>query len=289
MKYAVKYRKDFRHINEVDELIFDYNESDEFVDFITKLKPEQRVTIRLSYDYDVEKSIPFLSLVKQKHNNMMVQIQFSGIAEEADKLRFADIPFMFTNYCRTCDEIKVFKEFGTEEVYVVEDLGFNIKKLQYFREDGLKIRLIPDIAQGIPSVNKYVEGITKFWIRPEDINLYEKYVDTMELMRMDDRLSITYELYKQEYWKGQLNLLIMDADDLDIESGRLDPRFGLHRLTCGRRCSYGECGLCKEFAKLARDFEVAKIEVTRERKKPEISKEEKEEILSKVKGAEDES
>ena len=89
-----------------------------------------------------EKNIPFFSLVKQKHSNMMIQIQFSGIAEEADKLRFADIPFMFTNYCRTYDEIKVFKEFGAEEVYVVEDLGFNIKKLQCFRKDGLKIRLI---------------------------------------------------------------------------------------------------------------------------------------------------
>ena len=159
------------------------------------------------------------------------------------------------------------KELGAKEVYITEALGFKLTDLQGLRKAGLKLRVIPDIVQRLAGTKKVVPAILGFWIRPEDLFVYEKYVDTVEFFCRNDRLSVVYKIYRDGVWEGKLSDIIQDAEDLDICSNRLGGAFAISRLNCGKKCLFDErkCQLCLQQQIFAQKLEKAKITIERAR------------------------
>ena len=254
MNFAVNYRKDFRYFDTVDEVIFKYTGSESIVDVLPTLVTEdQKAVLDISTIEDVNTIIPFLNILKTKHSNFIVKINFIDQKDFIEVLEENDIDFFFMNYCTYIDSVYTMKELGAKEVYITENLGFQLQDLQGLRKAGLKLRVIPDIVQRAGGTKPIIPAILGFWIRPEDLKIYEKYVDTIEFFKHDDRLSVVYKIYRDGVWEGKLCDIIQDAEDLDIESNRLGTNFGLLRLNCRKKCLFDEdkCNLCPSFQNFA--------------------------------------
>lgn len=289
MRYAIHYNKNFRYLNEVDEIVLDYKGIGDIVKFIPKkFKPEQKIIIRIAEVEDIKNVLPFLIKLTKVHSNFIVQIDLFSQKEYIELLKDNNIGFMFINFAKQFDQFYTMAELGAEDIYIVEDLAFFVGRLQDIRHKyNINLRLIPDIAQSAMGTSHVIPQITKFFIRPEDIDAYEDYIDVIEISRDNDRQSTIYEIYKQQQWSGNLEDIILDLD-LQVNNLNIAPHFGPNRVNCGKRCMYGRCNLCMEMQELATRFKLVGIQVKKDRKRTEVPAEEKEKMFKLIKGKQNE-
>lgn len=295
MKYAITYTKNFRHYDEVDEVIFPYkgiSDEEGLIEIVTNTltREDQRAIILVDkYEQSIDDLIPIIRKLKTVHENMVVSLNLDYQHEWIDKLKEAEIPFMFVNFATTVTQIAAMVIFGAKEVYLAEDICFRLEKLQLFREiDGIKFRIFPDILQ-TPRRCSSLPQITNFFIRPEDVDLYEKYVDVIEIFRKDSRQSVVYEIYKQGQWRGPLSDLIIDFTE-EINGSSFIPDFGRARLGCGRRCAMTDCDICTYSVEVGHKMEEAGVAFVKQKKKREASegiKKQAEEVIKKMEQADD--
>lgn len=260
MKYCVHYYKNFRYNDVIDEVVINYNNYD-IVEKIQELnlKDSQRIIIDVCIGGEVS-IIPTLQMCMKNHNNLVVRIDI--IQEElVNALKDAGIPFFYANYANTFDEVYSMIKRGVSDIYITESLAFNIEKIgEYCKEKNINVRMIPNIAQYKKGFRNDIPDPYKFFVRPEDTKLYTPYVNVFEIIAPEDRLSIIYEIYKNEKWSGDLKQLIVGLDESFYNSGTL-PLFGPTRLSCGHKCMLEKCSLCQQAKELADRFEENKLEV----------------------------
>ena len=110
------------------------------------------------------------------------------------------------------------------------------------------IRFIANKAQGM----WFETDITRFFIRPEDCKLYEKY-GVIEFEGGANVQEVAYKAYTKGEWIGDLRELIIDLDEKEpIKNTLLPAKFGEYRLKCGRKCKRGgNCTLCRTMREMA--------------------------------------
>lgn len=289
MKFAIHYTNLFRHYDEVDEVLFDFKDinRDQIVDFLPSIvkKDNQKIILNISAieNETIPDILPYLLKLKSIHSNFLVQIDLVTQKDIVELLKDNNLEFMFINYCNNYELFYSMINLGAKDIYIVEALAFDLESLQKIREEKkIRFRILPDIAQSAVGSATAIPEITKFWVRPEDIELYEKYVDVFELVHIDERQSVTYEIYKQQQWLGDLSDLILDLN-LEINNINLNPRFAFNRIGCRKKCMLEKCNLCQEIYNLSKKFEEAGISIIKEKKKSEIPQEEKEKLLQSLK------
>ncbi len=144
---------------------------------------------------------------------------------------------------------------GVTDIYIVEGLGFELEEIKKFLdkyENKPQIRVFPNVAQ---SSFDNIDGLRKFWIRPEDTKYYEDYIDIYEFFGENSKQKIYYDIYfKDKQWFGSLKEIIQGLDT-DIDSKTIVPRFGVNRINCRQRCLKGRsCNMCKTIEILAQHF-----------------------------------
>lgn len=265
MKIAVHYYKTFRHFDKVDEVVFDYKGTEYLTEFIPNLlKPNQRATINVT-NLDIEEIFEYLLILKQKHENFVIQLNWFNQREWIPSLKENNIQFMFYNYATTIDQAYAFSQYEVSDIYICEGLGFNLKQLQKIREKGIALRVYPDIAQS--NDNYPVPDINKFFIRPEGLDQYEKYIDIIELYVPDSRVSVVYEIYKQRHWNGYLEDLITGfSEGFSIHNNTILPLFDQLRIDCNRGCLLKDnCHYCHRSLDIGPLMEENDLYITRER------------------------
>ena len=143
---------------------------------------------------------------------------------------------------------------GVSDVYIVEELCFEIDKVaEIAHSEGVNIRVFPNVAQS--SWNDS-DGITKFFIRPEDVYLYEPYIDVLEFFNSRKRENTLYKIYAiEKKWFGQLSELIVGLND-DIDSRYIASEFGDKRRACRKNCvKGGKCRICDRVVALSQVLE----------------------------------
>ena len=267
MKYCVPYYKNFRYNANINEVILNYNDyRDSIIDEIIKQNwnEDQRIIIDARLG-GTEEIIPILKMCQKNHNNLVIRIDIIQ-NDFMIALKEADIPFFFANHSNTADEIYGLIKRGVSDVYITESLAFNIAEVGlYCKNKGINVRVIPNIAQYKPGFKNEIPDPCKFFIRPEDVELYAPYVDVFEIIAPDDRLSVIYEIYRNEQWIGDLKTLIVGLEDNFYNSG-LIPYFGTERLKCRQKCMQEKCNLCLQMKELADRFNKNQLEITREKK-----------------------
>lgn len=133
---------------------------------------------------------------------------------------------------------------GVSDIYVDSSIAFsmhNIKKL--CNEHGIKIRVSPTV-----SPNSSIMGMNpnSFFIRPEDLSIYEKYVDIVDFRVPDQTKEDTlFDIYKRGTFYYNLKDLL-DNCKFSVPNPFIKPEFGQSRLNCGQRCMIPghSCHLC---------------------------------------------
>lgn len=281
MRYAVTWTKNFRYYNDVDEVIFEYAGSGDLNKIVndTLKRSDQTAHILLNTAAmdvkeieDYSDIIEKLLLIKQDFN-LLVSVNFynNNDRDFIKILKENDIPFMFHTFAKDFSTLAEMRDLGASEAYIVEDLCFALHKVKNTAK-GMKIRTFPDIAQ-IPRGCRHQPNITSFWIRPEDTEVYEDFIDTFEIFNTTNT-SVIYEIYKKQQWLGNLRELIMDLHQ-DLENTSIAPMFGQMRLRCEKKCLYGGCRVCFAIQDLAAQMTEANINVIKDAKpKPSIVTEE---------------
>ena len=90
------------------------------------------------------------------------------------------------------------------------------------------------------------DGIKGFYIRPEDVEAYEKYISTIEFA-IDDlsKEGTLLHVYKDnKEWPGNLNLLLTNLN-FNIDNRSIPDNFAEVRMNCQQRCMRNKnCHFC---------------------------------------------
>lgn len=145
------------------------------------------------------------------------------------------------------------------DIYIINELGFSLDKLAIAAHKlGVKLRVYPNVAQ--TSAFNEMPALKKFFIRPEDIDLYSDYIDTCEFYNSDKKLETYYKIYKEDKkWFGKLNEIIIDFNS-EIDNKYIIPRFAEKRIRCNKSCiKGGYCHRCDRIEELSHTLEQSKL------------------------------
>lgn len=268
MKYALKYYTTCPILDKVDEIIIKYNKRDEeLINFVQKY-PNQRiiVDITLLNDDEVEHSLEIFEAAITVHPDLAILCS----CFHHPYYLFADenIPFFFLERINTFDKLTSAICLGVSDVYITDELGFYLIDVHKIcAEHEVKVRVYPNVAQS--SSLKPDASLTQFFIRPEDIEMYEDYVDVLEFFGVAlDKQPVFYNIYNEGQWGDELSILIAGIDPVASEG--ILPIFGPSRLKCNKRCTFGKCELCINLAKISKDLLDKGIYITKEEKRNKL-------------------
>ncbi len=269
MKHCIKYhpQQDKEVINNADELEIKYNRKDTtLLEFLEKYK-EKRIIIIINTEDILEKDLLLFKELKEKYN---IVINLDMELEIAERLKAHGIPFFFDQLISDWDMLNGVLDFGVTDVYIVENLCFELDAVAAkVHSYNTKVRVFPNVAQ---SSWKSTPALKKFFIRPEDIDTYEDYVDVIEFwdggLENQKHMEFVFQkVYtKSKKWSGQLKEIIYDLDS-DIDSRFVIPRFAEMRIKCGKKCQKGgKCNICGTIEDLSKTLEKAEIMVKIDKK-----------------------
>ena len=151
----------------------------------------------------------------------------------------------------TFQELRDLQAAGVSEVILGAPLFFQLDSVQK-NFPTLQIRAIANIALPEGSM-AYHNGVCGTWIRPEDIELYNCYISTIEFRGVtQSQEQALFRIYaQQKKWAGQLNDLILDMDH--PATNRLIPSsLAEVRINCKQRCmENNNCHLCQRTLDMA--------------------------------------
>ena len=242
MKYAISFHRGFRHFDKIDEIIFKYTDKNtNLLDAFEGRENWQRFIIDVTERTIIEEDLVMFNLLRKKYK---FAIKPSIVQRElAADLYEENIPFFFEEFADTWDKLASMVGLGVSDVYIVADLGFDLKDVSAFcKQNKVKVRVFPNIAQVSSKVDN-LDSFHHFFIRPEDVEIYSEYIDVLEFFGDLDRQSVLYEIYTKGKWVGKLNELILNFKS-PIDNQTIPPIFAEKRLDCGKKCLKGKCKIC---------------------------------------------
>ena len=268
MKFAVPYYKSNggKWLNYPSEIIIRYDGESTEESFVTFLKEhdKQRIIIDiLNYDKflsDVSYAFIFRNL-KIEHNLTNFALRFNVEHERVEEVEAhlrdlgfnipdseTKLDYFYNGGLETFEQLDRFMYTEVSDVYITNALAFDIKRVKekiLKASHHINIRLYPNVCQSYWNTR----SILSFFIRPEDISLYNDYVDVMEIyaesLPQKSKAEVYYDIYaKSGSWFGDLKEYLINCDD-SIYSPLLWKNFGEKRLGCKKRCiADGKCRFC---------------------------------------------
>ena len=260
MKYCLPYDGS-KIMSELDELIIAYdNNVDEAIQRVLsrELVPKSRIifAVKNIREFKENNQHKFFIELKndKKYNEYNFALKFPRESKDFydiyEELKENDIPFFFDSYVRDWDTLYYYINLGVSDVYIVEALAFELNLLgPVAHEKGISIRAFANVCQGLPADSNPLKS---FFIRPEDVFVYEKYIDVLEFYGEPNIQQVAYKVYAHDKkWSGSLNELIIGLEK-DIDNRQIIPIFGAMRTKCGKRCIKGQtCSICNHTEAIA--------------------------------------
>ena len=264
MQYSVSFYTNFPYFEQIDEIQIKYTETNvHLIDFVRDEFPNKRIVVLVHNNATVDDIEIFKAAAEVGH-----EVVF-GIGSNSLKLipflQKAKLKFYLYEGCSNWDQVVAAATIGVSDILVINDLGFSISEVSaYCKAKGIRVRAYANVAQTIVSseLQDKLNSLTFFFIRPEDVVVYEDYVDVLEFFGPLDRQKVLYDIYTQGYWNGDLSELILGLNSCEsIPNKNIPSAFGYHRLNCKKRCAYDKCNLCYRFASFANVLQSAGLEL----------------------------
>lgn len=172
----------------------------------------------------------------------------------ANKCKEYNIKYYWMYPIANYNELEAAINCEVAQLYITAPLFFDIKAVKAKYKLPIRIQVNSAHENLIPGM----DGLTGSWIRPEDTDLYEPYVDIFEFKADELKQESTLlNIYKTKEWKGNLRLLIQGLN-FDVDNRILPPNFVEARIRCRQRCKVRphSCNLCQSafgLAKTVRD------------------------------------
>jgi len=226
-----------------EELRVPYNLLNKLYDIPDELK-DKKYNIYISKQFQ-EKDIDWDSIAGLASQlNVVVCLEDAVLAHAALE---HELKWYWALPCTSWFELYGLINNKASEVFINGPLFFDLPKLSTIcKEHNIQIRAVPNKAYDyyIPRDN----GICGTYIRPEDVVIYEKYIDTLEFVSANlTQEANLFDIYKVKgFWNGNLRLLIINLNK-DVNNRGFDNRFAERRLSCKQQCLKTNCKFCNLF------------------------------------------
>lgn len=228
MKYCLSSRLSPRYLQKADEIKVDYRDRTTIPDLIKRYKDKTYILL-IPSGIDVDwKEIQNYNLMCEE-NFILNCNDLKNVAEAKSR----NIKFMLNTEATSYWELAGLEKLGAYYAYVGIPLFFDLDETLNFN---IKLRTVPTVAynHALP----HMDGICGQWIRPEDIETYDPYIETFEFepcaTRREEILFRTYAEAKN--WATRLDILVEDLNSPAINR-LIDPTLAEKRIRCRQRCA----------------------------------------------------
>lgn len=257
MKYSANYSNNI-NLTDFDEIIIRYEAQEAPLLAFLQEHSNQHIVLEVAdiQTFEEEHGWETLNHCYAELQNFSVKLganqPFQDILDNAIIERICanlTMPYFFGFFATNCEQLQHLLDCGASQVYIAEDLCFNLTRAKRLCAPySARLRAFPNVAQA--SV-KTAPALTKFFIRPEDVDTYSDCIDTLEFWGPLDRQETLLRIYKKGIWFGDLNDLILDLN-LSFDSRRIIPAFARFRKDCQRECmKNGRCEVCDRVYKIS--------------------------------------
>ena len=251
MKYMLSCRQDLIQLKKADEIKVNYKDINRINDFIN---PDNQIAADIIIYLSKKEETDWDKINKYKDLLNIIIATEDGFQIPDIKKRGYQC---FWSYpVTTYWELQGLLQLGVNQVLLDAPLYFDLKNVKRIcKTYNTKIRLIANkcFNNYMPRVN----GIKGTYIRPEDVEYYEKFVDSIEFDTdsLEKERTLWHIYAENHYWPGNLNLLL-DYLNINIDNRGIDALpneenlsnyFARRRSTCGQVCQSAgrKCNFCQ--------------------------------------------
>lgn len=275
MKYCINYSNKSHIIDKVDEILIRYDKN-KILELFTQFIPahlNQRVIVQLIEEDNIDTIVNDLKKIISIYNenkDIKFDIQLPFYNQKfMEELKDTNLKYFFKAAANSWDKFTGLMSQNVSDIYITDELAFELDKIaEIAHKNNIKVRIYPNVAQ---SRWDKLSDILKFFIRPEDIEIYEPYVDVCEFYGdKAQQIDTYYKIYQEDKkWFGDLQEIIIGLDS-KIDSRYIIPRFAEKRIKCGKDClKNGKCEMCKRILDLSEQLENAHLIVQIDKEKEE--------------------
>jgi hypothetical protein len=252
MKYCLKYTNICTKLHHADEISIKYIEDKGLVDFMKKFKA-QRIILRINPANFSNSEIRKLIAIKKQYPeyNFSVALPYFDNAL-IPWFRDEKIPFFIDKPCMCWEELHYLIKEGVSDINISGPLGFEMSKVKQVLNSldrKITIRATPNKVENMII---YTPTLIGFYIRPEDVFLYEDYIDVLEFEGLEHQDTFFAIYAEQKQFLGNLNQCIYGFQE-QVDNKGLVSLCGERRRACGRQClSGGRCRRCYALADIAK-------------------------------------
>lgn len=278
MNFAVPFVRGFKYLDQENvQYNIKYKPKIKELDNFLSVYGSHRINLMIS-EIDPQNDFKILNALKEKYPDTKLVLCISTYKKEIEQiLNENNFLHYYNELVTSWDKFHGFLKLNVTDIFVAEDLCFSCEALSYnAKEKNIELRVYCNVCQS--SWNE-TPSLKTFFIRPEDISLYAKYIDTFEFYANEldtTRINTLYQIYaKDQEWHGNLKDLIIGYEG-EEDSQFLIPRFGEKRLNCNKKCNKNippHCFLCDriaELGKLFKDNDIL-IKIKKEKEQPNES------------------
>ena len=222
---------EYRDLNILEDLIADY--------------PYKTIIIQIPDREDINWS----KLSKYSGKNILLSLENIRFAVKCKEIR---AKFYWAFPVETYTDLRALRNIGVSQIMLGAPLTFD---LEVVKEFNIPIRVKANLCYDsfIPREN----GIKEFYIRPEDIPLYERYISSIEFYSKNlQQEAGLLKVYKEDKgWDGNLNLLLTNFH-YNVDNRLIPEEFAEARIQCGQRCMKNSpCRFCERAVLFSRKID----------------------------------
>ena len=244
MKVCLQNRQEAKYLKYADEIKVGFRDRRALPDMFEKY-PEKDFILELYSDSEIDwNDIREYNILSQGKLILCIANR-----EQMNMCKEIDAKFYFGYPISSFYDLRAAVACGVCYVRLDAPIFFQLDKV---KELGVPVRAVPNVAylDFIPRE----DGVCGTWIRPEDLEDYEEYVEVIEFEDCDNRKEqALYRIYiEQKAWPGELNDIISNLNYNGTNRMIPPHTFGIKRAVCGQRCQEtGRCKICYRTLDLA--------------------------------------
>lgn len=252
MKYCLKYTNICTKLNKSNEISIKYIEGKDLIDFMKKFS-SQRIILRIDSTDLFHNEVRKLIAIRKQYPqyNFTVALPYFD-ATLMPWLLSENIPFFIAKPCSNWEEFHYLLKQGVSDIDISGPLAFEMSKVKRVLNSLDRKVIIRATPNRVEKIMAQTDSLIGFYIRPEDVEMYEGFIDVLEFEGLEHQDTFFSMYAEQKSFIGNLNQCIYNLD-IKIDNKGLVSLFGERRRDCGRQClSGGHCHRCYDLADLAK-------------------------------------
>jgi len=256
MKYSISARQPLNLLKQAEEIMVEYRDIETLFNYEEWELTNKDIVIHIPND-EYKPDWDLLKSFQEKEFNISIKLDDMTLKSAAEDY---ELPFFWAYTANSFYELFGLCENNVSQISLGIPLIFDLPKVRRITGNNIKLRITPNRAY--EGYIRHPHGIQGGYVRPEDIPIYEEYVDICEFSvpTLKQQAALFEVYHNDKHWPGNLNILISNLD-YDIDNRAIPEEFAKMRINCGQRCQQGySCHICENIFRYVNNADKAKFD-----------------------------